>query len=227
MTISRWYCTCLALNSVIWFSFASGFGLFNASLTASNVSASRGGFTLFERVSFDLKNGEALRVTGPNGTGKTTLLRCLAGLVRTDAGIVSNSAANTIHYLGHLNGMKPQLTVAENLRFWAAFDNGGNFDSTNLDTGMKTMNLPRLKNLQFSVLSSGQKRRVALARLSLSQRPVWLLDEPTVGLDSASVTLVETLLATHLNQGGIIVAATHTPLGNANWQTLELQPVQP
>jgi heme exporter protein A len=204
-----------------WF-LVSGYPLFNASLSVTNLSASRGGFALFEGVSFDLNAGDALRVTGPNGTGKTTLLRCLAGLVRPDAGSIKINDENAIHYIGHLNAMKPQLTVAENLKFWATFDGGGN-----IEAALETMNLVRLKDLQFSVLSSGQKRRVALARLLLSPRPIWLLDEPTVGLDVASVALFETVLEKHLAQGGIIIAATHTPLGNDNWQSLELKPVQP
>jgi heme exporter protein A len=196
--------------------------LFKTSITAENLGGSRGGFPLFRGVSIDLKPGQALRVTGPNGTGKTTLLRCVAGLVRHDAGTISNVAEDTMHYLGHLNAMKPQLTVVENLIFWAAF--GG---IPNTESALKAMNLQRLGNLPFNVLSSGQKRRVALARLLLTPRPIWLLDEPTVGLDIASIALVETVLEKHLIEGGIIIAATHTPLGKENWQTLELQPVQP
>ena len=198
-----------------------GFPLFNASLNVKNLAANRGGFALFEAVSLDMAAGEALRVTGPNGAGKTTLLRCLAGLVRPDTGDITISNEESIHYLGHFNAMKPQLTVRENLKFWAAFDSGGE-----IEAALKTMNLQRLKDLPFNVLSSGQKRRVALARLLLSTRPIWLLDEPTVGLDVTSLALVENLLANHLDQGGIIIAATHTPLGNANWKTLELQLVQ-
>ena len=198
------------------------FLLFTVSLNATNLSASRGGFALFEGVSFDLSAGQALRVTGPNGAGKTTLLRCLAGLVQLDAGSISSLTESAIHYLGHLNAMKPQLTVAENLNFWAVFDGGAK-----IDAALETMNLQRLKDLPFNVLSSGQKRRVALSRLLLSPRPIWLLDEPNVGLDITSLALVETLLANHLGKGGIIIAATHTPLGGANWQTLELTPVQP
>ncbi len=114
--------------------------------------------------------------------------------------------------------MKPQLTVAENLNFWAAFDDGKSIVSA-----LETMNLSRLKDLPFNVLSSGQKRRVALARLLLSPRQIWLLDEPTVGLDIVSSTLVEAMFSAHLANGGNVVAATHTPLGTATWQTLELQ----
>ena len=192
--------------------------MFNASLSAKNLSASRGGFALFENIAFALNGGEALRITGPNGSGKTTLMRCLAGFVRPDSGNIIKPDENASHYVGHLNAMKPQLTVSENLKFWAAIDGSGD-----IETALKTMNLIRLGDLAFNVLSSGQKRRVALARLLLSPRQIWLLDEPTAGLDDVSVLLVETMLESHLAVGGIIVAATHTPLGNANWQTLELK----
>jgi heme exporter protein A len=195
--------------------------LFNRSLTIKNLSASRGGFVLFEGVSFSLTPAEALRITGPNGSGKTTLLRCLAGLIRTDSGTISNMPENCLHYLGHLNAMKPQLTVAENLLFWAKI-----YAASDITDAIKTLNLSGLIDLPFSVLSSGQKRRVALARLLLSQRAIWLLDEPSVGLDVASVDIVETVLENHLFEGGIVIAATHTPLGKANWQTLELQPLK-
>jgi heme exporter protein A len=196
--------------------------LFNTSLETKHLSASRGGFALFEDVSFRLKPSEALRITGPNGTGKTTLLRCLAGLIRADSGTISNLPENCLHYLGHLNAMKPQLTVTENLLFWAKI-----YGASTISDAINTLNLTRLIDLPFSVLSSGQKRRVALARLLLSPRAVWLLDEPTVGLDVASVDIVETVLENHLADGGMVIAATHTPLGSANWQTLELQPVKP
>lgn len=195
--------------------------MFNTQLSVRDLSASRGGFLLFETVSFAIKPGGALRITGPNGTGKTTLLRCIAGLVCPDSGTIDKPKDNALHYLGHQNAMKPQLTVWENLNFWA----GGN-EAANCDPAIHRLNLTGLKDLPFSVLSSGQKRRVALARLLLSPRPIWLLDEPTVGLDNASVDLVETILQSHLGNGGIVVAATHTALGSTEWQTLDLQPVQ-
>ena len=194
--------------------------MFTSSLKVEQLSASRGGFALFENISFSIKSGGALRVTGPNGTGKTTLLRCLAGLIRLDSGTVSALSENELHYLGHLNAMKPQLTVAENLNFWAKI-NGGK-----IEDALKTLNLTRLVDLPFSVLSSGQKRRVALARLLLAPRAVWLLDEPTVGLDTTSILTVETMFAKHISEAGIIIAATHTLLGSANWQTLEISQAQ-
>ena len=194
--------------------------MFETSLIVESLTASRGGFALFENLSFELKAGAALRVTGPNGSGKTTLLRCLAGLVQPDAGRITIQSENTFQYLAHLNGMKPQLTVAENLNFWAKMQSSGNVTSA-----IETLNLTRLKDLPFSVLSSGQKRRVGIARLLLSPRAVWLLDEPTVGLDIVSISVFETVLENQLSEGGIVIAATHTPLGKANWQTLDLQPV--
>jgi heme exporter protein A len=196
--------------------------LYNTSFNAEKLGASRGGFALFDNVSFSLSPGDALRVTGPNGTGKTTLLRCLAGFLQPDSGSMSKTGDQNIHYLGHLNAMKLQLTVAENLTFWA----NANIDS-HYEAAIKTMNLTGLVDLPFGVLSSGQKRRAAIARLLLSPRHVWLLDEPTVGLDINAIALFESVLEHHLGQGGIIIAATHTPLGKANWQKLELQPPEP
>ncbi|MGL4404290.1 MAG: heme ABC exporter ATP-binding protein CcmA [Notoacmeibacter sp.] len=196
--------------------------MFNTSLTVENLSASRGGFVLFENVSFHLNAGEALRITGPNGSGKTTLMRCLAGLVRPDSGKVIGQSESAFHYLGHLNAMKLQLTVNENLSFWAKAE-GGN----GIDAAMNTLNLSRLKDVPFGVLSSGQKRRTAFARLLLSSRPVWFLDEPAVGLDTASVAILNSILEQHLANGGIVLAATHTTIGSAVWHTLDLQPARP
>ena len=195
--------------------------MFDVSLSVAELGASRGGFALFENVSFHMDAGNALRITGPNGSGKTTLLRCLAGLIRADHGTVSTLDDGALHYLGHMNAMRPQFTVAENLLFWAKLD--GN---SNITIAVETLNLARLIDVPFHVLSSGQKRRVALARLLLSPRAIWLLDEPTVGLDLASVSIVEKVLETHLGEGGIVIGATHTPLGKSNWQALELQPVK-
>lgn len=195
-------------------------GLFSTSLTVNELSASRGNLVLFDTISFRLDAGEALRITGPNGCGKTTLIRCVAGLVRPDSGQIKCSVENAFHYLGHLNAMKPQLTVAENLMFW-----GRTNGVKQIEPAIKTLNLNRLKDLPFGVLSSGQKRRTAFARLLLSPRPIWLLDEPTVGLDAASLTIFGAAFEQHLQLGGIIIAATHTPLGTEKWRTLDLQRV--
>ncbi len=200
----------------------AGPGLFDHSLSVESISASRGGFALFRNISFTLEPGGALRITGPNGSGKTTLLRCLAGLLQLDSGRITALSGNQMHYLGHLNAMKPQLIVAENLRFWAGFHGEHDF-GPGFASAVETLRLTRLLELPFSVLSSGQKRRVAIARLLLTPRPLWLLDEPTVGLDAASIAIFENVLEAHLVKGGIVIAATHTPLGTKGWQTLDLQ----
>ena len=197
---------------------------FDATLRIDGLAGGRGGFALFSDIDMALAPGEALRVTGPNGTGKSTFLRCVAGLVRPDAGSVqvamggsAADRADTMHYLGHLNAMKPQLTVAENLAFWSKFDDGGDWR-----TALEAVGLPQLAELPFAFLSAGQKRRVAIARLLVTPRPIWLIDEPTAGLDAASTERFEALLDAHLGAGGIVLGATHTPLGRAHWRDLRI-----
>ncbi|MCU0831294.1 MAG: heme ABC exporter ATP-binding protein CcmA [Rhizobiaceae bacterium] len=206
-------------------------GPFNAHIEAERLHGSRGGFPLFADVSFSLKPGAALRVTGPNGSGKSTLLRMLAGLIRPDAGKVTITGhapdaapGETIHYLGHLNAMKPQLTVAENLDFWLRFS-GGAAAEGGWEDALRRVGLSRVRDLAFADLSAGQKRRVAIARLLATPRAIWLVDEPTAGLDAASTVLFETLIAEQLAQGGIVIGATHVPLGrDEGWQTLAIDP---
>lgn len=195
---------------------------FSARITVEGLSGGRGGMTLLRDVSFALGPGEALRVTGPNGTGKSTLLRMLAGLVRPDAGTIrymlgeqSAAAGDCLHYLGHLNAMKPQLTVAENLAFWAGFSGGGAWEAA-----LDAVGLARLSGLPFAFLSAGQKRRVAIARLLASARAIWLIDEPTAGLDAAATAMFEGLLDAHRGAGGIVIGATHVPLGRDDWRDL-------
>jgi heme exporter protein A len=195
-------------------------------ISVEGLAASRGGFPLFSGLSFSLSPGEALRVTGPNGAGKSTLLRAIAGLIRPDAGRVSVTAGGSpvqageaVHYLGHLNAMKAQLTVAENLAFWTRFSGGGDWQAA-----LARVGLQRVRDLAFSDLSAGQKRRIAIARLLATPRAIWLVDEPTAGLDAASTALFETLIAEHLAEGGIAIGATHVPLGGDNWRTLAIDP---
>lgn len=158
-----------------------------------------------------------MAVTGPNGAGKTSLLRLIAGLVRPSAGEVTLQGASldlTVaeqsHYLGHLDALKSSLTVAENLAFWTDFYGGAGRSAL---AALEAVGLARLSHLPAAYLSAGQRRRLSIARLLASKRPVWLLDEPTSALDAASqATLVE-LMRSHLAEGGVILAATHAPLG--------------
>jgi heme exporter protein A len=196
-------------------------------LIAGTLSGERSGHTVFSGVDFSLGKGEALLVTGPNGSGKSTLLRVVAGLlpaaegsVRLDGGGEDfPTVASAAHYLGHLNAMKPALTVTENLSFWRDFC--GKTD-VSVQAALEAVGLGAIGHLPFGYLSTGQKRRAAIARLLVSRRPVWLLDEPTAGLDAESELQVFALMEKHLASGGMILAATHLPLGIDGAWTLEM-----
>ena len=174
-------------------------------LRAEGLALSRGGVPLLADLSFAVLPGEALILTGPNGTGKTTLLRALAGLLPPDGGRIERP--ETLAYAGHLDGVKPALTVAENLRVWARLHG-----ARNLGPALAAMDLEALRDRRGADLSAGQKRRVGLARLVVTGAPLWLLDEPTVSLDAASVRRFEAMLARHLEGGGAAVVATHLPV---------------
>jgi heme exporter protein A len=187
-------------------------------LIAEDLSGERGGQPVFSGVGFSLGEGDALTVTGPNGSGKSTLLRVVAGLLPAAGGNVKleggseafPTVASAAHYLGHLNAMKPTLTVAENLAFWRDFCGEG---AASVEEALETVGLGGIGHLPFGYLSTGQKRRAAIARLLISRRPLWLLDEPTAGLDAESERQFSALMAAHLASGGMIMAATHLPLG--------------
>jgi heme exporter protein A len=199
-------------------------------LIAEKLSGGRSGEPLFAAIDFDLGPGDSLIVTGSNGSGKSTLLRTIAGLLPADSGAMRlegggeqwPTVAGACHYLGHLNAMKTALTVAENLCFWADFLGGR--DAGRVDEALEKIGLAGLGHLPFGYLSTGQKRRAAIARLLLVHRPVWLLDEPTAGLDAASVAEFAGLLRAHLGAGGIVVAATHQELGVEATRRLNLAP---
>lgn len=190
-------------------------------LNIEKISLKRGNRLLIKDLSFSLKKGESLLVTGPNGVGKTTLIRSIAGFLDPEKGKISyQSETKTtneedeetrrehIHYIGHKNGIRTSLTVLENLEFWKSF-----FGSeTSLKEIIKTYFLESLINIPAGYLSAGQKRRLGLARLSIVKRAIWLLDEPTVSLDEMSANIVATAASNHLQNGGILVAATHIPL---------------
>jgi heme exporter protein A len=179
-------------------------------LTAEGLSAVRGGRAVFGGLSLAVHDGEALAVTGPNGSGKSTLLRLLAGLLKPAAGnIVLDPATedSAIHYLGHLDGLKTALTVRQNLAFWQTLWRGGP-----IEPALARLGIAPLADLHAGVLSAGQKRRVALARLIVARRPVWLLDEPATALDAAAEETLSGIVAEHLAGGGMAIIATHRPL---------------
>ncbi len=200
-------------------------------LIADNLSGERGGRTVFSGVALSLGEGESLVVTGPNGSGKSTLLRVVAGLLPEASGSVRvegggeafPTVASASHYLGHLNAMKPALTVAENLRFWREFCGSPDLD---VQDALATVGLGTIGHLPYGYLSTGQRRRAAIAKLLVSRRPVWLLDEPTVGLDKESEAKFSALMVAHLAGGGIVVAATHLPLGIKGAGMLEMGEVR-
>ncbi len=197
-------------------------------LIADTLGAERGGEPVFSGISFDLGEGEGLVVTGPNGSGKSTLLRVVAGLLPPAEGTIRlegggeewPAAEAACHYLGHQNAMKTALTVEENLRFWQAFCGAPHLD---VAEALDMVGLPGVASLPFGYLSTGQKRRVSIAKLLVGYRPVWLLDEPTAGLDAASERQFAALMGAHLEDGGIIVAATHIPLGLEGVKGLRLE----
>jgi len=191
-------------------------------LTAENLAARRGEDLIFVNVSFSLGAGEALILTGKNGSGKSTLLRVIAGLLRPEKGSVTVSdsvgvekrpAAEASHYLGHRNAMKTELTVAENLDFWRSFLGPGKAAGLSTEEAAEAVGLPGITHLPFGYLSAGQQRRFAFAKLLVAHRPVWILDEPTAALDASADRLFAELIEMHLREGGIVVAATHQPLG--------------
>ena len=200
-------------------------------LVAEGLSAKRGEDLIFQDVSFEIAGGEALVVKGPNGSGNSTLLRVLAGLLPLAAGALRieeggedcPTIASACAYLGHQNAMKPSLTVTENLSFWREFlGNGAGGESLSPDAALEAAGLGDLGHLPFGYLSTGQRRRAAIARLMMSPRPVWLLDEPTAGLDRASELRFVGQMRAHVEGGGILIAATHLPLGLDGVVTLHM-----
>ena len=176
-------------------------------LTVSDLTVQRGGVPVLAGVSFRLGAGEAALLRGPNGSGKTTLLRTLAGLQSPMGGAVS-LPPEEIAYAAHADGLKPTLTVAENLAFWAAI-----YGTGATGVAMERFGLVDLARRPAQNLSAGQKRRLGLARLLVTGRKVWLLDEPTVSLDVASVALFADAVRLHLAGGGLALIATHVDLG--------------
>lgn len=201
----------------------SGSGPFQdkPTLRVEALALSRGGRLLFEGLSFALGGGAYAELRGANGTGKTTLLRAIAGFLRPHAGKIVfggvDDAPLAIHYVAHANALKPNATVAAHARYWAGLF-GGRFDITMLDR----VGLTGLEAREARTLSQGQARRLALARLLIAPRPIWLLDEPAAGLDASGHELISDLIARHRAEGGVVLAAVHQPLGPQSDQTLTL-----
>jgi heme exporter protein A len=184
-------------------------------LAAKELSCQRGGRLVFQGVSFSLAPGEALLVTGPNGAGKTSLLSQIAGLLplaagelRFEGGGPDAALPELCHYVGHLNAVKANLSIKENLAFWAEYLAA---PAAKLGRALDAFGLAPLADAHAGLLSAGQKRRLALSRLFAAPRPVWLLDEPQVSLDAASIKLLDAAIDDHLSQGGIAVVASHLP----------------
>ncbi|MGR3344678.1 MAG: heme ABC exporter ATP-binding protein CcmA [Paracoccaceae bacterium] len=184
-------------------------------LVVENLSCARGGVPVLEGVNFTLSGGAALILRGPNGSGKTTLLRTIAGFQPASAGAV-HVAADVIAYAGHADGLKATLSVADNLAFWA-----GIYGTGPIGAALEAFDLVALADRAAQNLSAGQKRRLALARLLVTGRPVWVLDEPTVSLDSESVAMFGAAIKAHLAGGGAALIASHIDLGLAA-ETLDI-----
>jgi heme exporter protein A len=176
-------------------------------LRVKDVSVARGGVAVLEGLSFEIGPGQALVLKGPNGVGKTTLLRTVAGLQPPFKGEV-DAPEEAVAYAAHSDGLKSMLSVEENLRFWAEV-----FAQTDIEKAIQAFDLADLRNRLAGSLSAGQKRRLGLARLLVTGRPIWVLDEPTVSLDTASVQLFADAVRAHLAEGGSALLATHIDLG--------------
>jgi heme exporter protein A len=194
-------------------------------LIAERLGLVRGGRRLFQDLGFAVAGGEALAVTGPNGAGKSSLLRLIAGLLKPSEGRIGfeggpedRTTGTLAHFVGHLDGVKAALTAAENLEFMRALL-GGRPDGTST---LAALGLEQLADVPAAMFSAGQKRRLALARLLIAPRPLWLLDEPLTALDVQGQTLFASLARAHLSRGGMIVAATHASLGIDGVRELKL-----
>lgn len=188
------------------------------SLNVTDLTIARGGLPVLNGLSFTLDPGQALILRGPNGSGKTTLLRTIAGLQPALSGTI-DADEDQIAYAAHSDGLKAMLSVTENLQFWADV-----FGQNDIKPALRAFDLNTLQDRLAGTLSAGQKRRLGLARLLVTGRPVWVLDEPTVSLDTASVALFADAVRAHLGQGGMALIATHIDLGLDEAAILDVTP---
>lgn len=207
-------------------------------LVCKDLACDRGGRRVLSHVEFEVSAGEALIVQGPNGVGKSSLLRAIAGFVAKAHGSIEvagsmeeRGVAEHAHYFGHLDGLKPSQSVLENLSFWKSFYEPVPYGEAHGREGLSelaaldTLGIAHTVSLPAAYLSAGQRRRLALARLLVVPRPIWLLDEPTSALDKASEEVLLGLIANHIHDSGLVVAATHLPLNLPNTKYLSLSVV--
>ena len=199
-------------------------------LVAHDLAVERGGRLIFKDLNFSLGSGELLELRGPNGSGKSSLLRLIAGLnfpakgkIELQGHAAQTSAPAHMHYIAHTDAIKSHLTVKQNLQFWSGFL-GAASASDGVLKALSVFNLSTMADDQARLLSSGQRRRLSLSRLAVVKRPVWLLDEPDVGLDEPSLLRLQHLIVNHLENKGLVIAATHTDLGLPAHRKLTLEP---
>lgn len=206
------------------------------SFAGHNLDCIRGDRMVFADLDFAATPGHALVLEGPNGSGKSSLLRIAAGLLRPAAGTLTWNGEDVaddpdahrarLHYVGHLDAIKPVFTVAENIRFWAGLRGAGNLDKAVADA-LDTFAIGHLADIPGRMLSAGQKRRANLARIVAAPAPLWLLDEPTTSLDAATTAVVRDLITRHCAGGGVVMLATHAPLHIPGQSVLTLSGARP
>jgi heme exporter protein A len=200
-------------------------------LCAVDLACHRGGRDVFTGLSFAVSSGEALAVTGRNGAGKSSLLRTIIGLARIAHGALTLEGGDPeltlpeqAHYLGHQDALKPSLSVGENLQFWTNFLGARD---AQIRPALDAVGLQDLSDLPAAYLSAGQRRRLSIARLLAVKRPIWLLDEPTSTLDAGAQSRLASLMQTHLDDGGLVMAATHGPIGLGSIRELQIDDARP